>query len=195
MSPSLIPFETRRCAALLGVSVLMCADKVVGGDMFDHEMRDAAERVLHACRKRGLKLATAESCTGMAWCRRDADGDLGLVGRCRARLCDLRQRGQARDAGRVVGCPAGPWRGERSGGARWLQAPSPARVSILPYRSPASPGRRRHARQAGRPGPLRRARAGHDIVAERHVFPGDRDTIRRVAVITALTILASLAER
>ena len=38
-------------------------------------------------------------------------------------------------------------------------------------------------------------RAGHDIVAERHVFPGDRDTIRRVAVITALTILASLAER
>ena len=39
------------------------------------------------------------------------------------------------------------------------------------------------------------ARAGHDIVAERHVFPGDRDTIRRVAVITALTILASLAER
>jgi nicotinamide-nucleotide amidase len=39
------------------------------------------------------------------------------------------------------------------------------------------------------------ARAGHEIIAERHVFPGDRDTIRRVAVITALTILASLAER
>jgi nicotinamide-nucleotide amidase len=32
--------------------------------MFDHEMRDAAERVLHACRKRGLRLVTAESCTG-----------------------------------------------------------------------------------------------------------------------------------
>ena len=32
--------------------------------MFDHEMRDAAERVLHACRKRGLKVVTAESCTG-----------------------------------------------------------------------------------------------------------------------------------
>ena len=27
-------------------------------------MRDAAERVLYACRKRGLKLVTAESCTG-----------------------------------------------------------------------------------------------------------------------------------
>ena len=32
--------------------------------MFDHEMRDAAERVLHACRKRKLKIVTAESCTG-----------------------------------------------------------------------------------------------------------------------------------
>ena len=32
--------------------------------MFDHEMRDAAERVLYACRKRKLKVVTAESCTG-----------------------------------------------------------------------------------------------------------------------------------
>ena len=32
--------------------------------MFDHELRDAAERVLNACRHRGLKVATAESCTG-----------------------------------------------------------------------------------------------------------------------------------
>src|SRR6266478_5527620 len=32
--------------------------------MFDHEMRDAAERGLQACRKRKLKVVTAESCTG-----------------------------------------------------------------------------------------------------------------------------------
>ncbi len=32
--------------------------------MFDHEMRDAAERVLFTCRKHGFKVATAESCTG-----------------------------------------------------------------------------------------------------------------------------------
>ena len=42
---------------------------------------------------------------------------------------------------------------------------------------------------------LAAARTGHDIIAERHVFPGDRDSIRRVSVITALTMLASLAER
>src|ERR1700735_1233007 len=32
--------------------------------MFDHEVRDAAERVLHLCRQRKLKVVTAESCTG-----------------------------------------------------------------------------------------------------------------------------------
>ena len=32
--------------------------------MFDHEMREAAEHVLFTCRKRGFKVATAESCTG-----------------------------------------------------------------------------------------------------------------------------------
>src|SRR5260370_12461077 len=32
--------------------------------MSDHEMGHAAERVPHACRKRKLKVVTAESCTG-----------------------------------------------------------------------------------------------------------------------------------
>ncbi len=32
--------------------------------MFDHEIRESAERVLLSCRKRGLKVVTAESCTG-----------------------------------------------------------------------------------------------------------------------------------
>ena len=32
--------------------------------MIDEELRDAARRVLDACRVRGLKLAVAESCTG-----------------------------------------------------------------------------------------------------------------------------------
>src|SRR5471030_143096 len=32
--------------------------------MFDHEMRDAAERLLLACRHKKLKVVTAESCTG-----------------------------------------------------------------------------------------------------------------------------------
>jgi len=32
--------------------------------MFDHEIREAAEQVLLTCRKKKLKIVTAESCTG-----------------------------------------------------------------------------------------------------------------------------------
>ena len=42
---------------------------------------------------------------------------------------------------------------------------------------------------------LAAVRAGHEPIAERHVFPGDRDAIRRATVVTALAMLASLAER
>jgi nicotinamide-nucleotide amidase len=42
---------------------------------------------------------------------------------------------------------------------------------------------------------LAAVRAGHEPIAERHVFPGDRDAIRRATVLTALAMLASLAER
>lgn len=42
---------------------------------------------------------------------------------------------------------------------------------------------------------LAAVRKGHEPIAERHIFPGDRDAIRRVSVITALAMLASLAER
>ena len=42
---------------------------------------------------------------------------------------------------------------------------------------------------------LAAVRTGHEPIAERLVFPGDRDAIRRVSVLTALAMLASLAER
>ena len=39
------------------------------------------------------------------------------------------------------------------------------------------------------------ARAGFEPITEHHIFPGDRDGIRRLTVITALAMLAKLAER
>ena len=38
-------------------------------------------------------------------------------------------------------------------------------------------------------------RRGFEPVAEHHVFPGDRDGIRRLTVLTALAMVAALAER
>jgi len=39
------------------------------------------------------------------------------------------------------------------------------------------------------------ARRGFEPVTEHHVFPGDRDAIRRLTVITSLAMLVKLAER
>jgi nicotinamide-nucleotide amidase len=38
-------------------------------------------------------------------------------------------------------------------------------------------------------------RAGFDAIVERHIFPGDRDHIRRLTVLTALAMVSNLAER
>jgi nicotinamide-nucleotide amidase len=38
-------------------------------------------------------------------------------------------------------------------------------------------------------------RTGFDPIVERHVFPGDRDQIRRLTVLTALAMVVALAER
>ena len=42
---------------------------------------------------------------------------------------------------------------------------------------------------------LAAVRAGFEPIVERHVFPGDRDQIRRLTVLTALAMVSSLAER
>lgn len=162
--------------------------------MFDHEMRDAAERVLHACRKRGLKVATAESCTG------------GLVAATLTAIAgssDVVERGfvtYANEAKReMLGVPWDALLGHGAVSdpvARAMAAGAIARSGAdlaVSVTGVAGPG----GGTAEKPVGLVHfggARRGFEVVAERHVFPGDRDAIRRVSVITALTILASLAE-
>lgn len=162
--------------------------------MFDHEMRDAAERVLHACRKRGLKVATAESCTG------------GLVAATLTAIAgssDVVERGYvtyANEAKReMLGVPCDALLGHGAVSdpvARAMAAGAIARSGAdlaVSVTGVAGPG----GGTAEKPVGLVHfggARRGFEVVAERHVFPGDRDAIRCVSVITALTILASLAE-
>jgi nicotinamide-nucleotide amidase len=162
--------------------------------MFDHEMRDAAERVLHACRKRGLKVATAESCTG------------GLVAATLTAIAgssDVVERGYVTYANEAKREMLGvPWDALLGHGAvsdpvaRAMAAGAIARSGAdlaVSVTGVAGPG----GGTAEKPVGLVHfggARRGFEVVAERHVFPGDRDAIRRVSVITALTILASLAE-
>jgi nicotinamide-nucleotide amidase len=163
--------------------------------MFDHEIRDAAERVLVSCRKAGLKVVTAESCTG------------GLVAAALTAIAgssDVVERGfvtyanEAKHEMLGVGLDTLENHGAVSepvarAMARGALTHSLANIAVS-VTGVAGPG----GGSAEKPVGLvhfAAARSGFELIAEHHVFPGDRDGIRRLATITALSLLASLAER
>ena len=163
--------------------------------MFDHEMRDAAERVLHACRKRRLKLVTAESCTGglVAATLTAIAGSSDVVERAFVTYANEAKRemlGVPWDALLGYGAVSDPVARAMAAGAL-ARSDADLAVSVTGV---AGPGGGTADKPVGLVH-LAAARKGGDIIAERHVFPGDRDSIRRVSVLTALTMLALLAER
>jgi nicotinamide-nucleotide amidase len=163
--------------------------------MFDHEMRDAAERVLHACRKRGLKVVTAESCTGglVAATLTAIAGSSDVVDRAFVTYANEAKRemlGVSWDALLGHGAVSDPVARAMAAGAL-ARSGADLAVSVTGV---AGPGGGTEDKPVGLVH-LAAVRTGHEPIAERHVFPGDRDMIRRVSVITALAMLASLAER
>lgn len=162
--------------------------------MFDHEMREIAERVLFTCRKRGFKVVTAESCTGglIAATLTAIAGSSNVVDRAFVTYSNEAKRemlGVPWDAILGHGAVSEPVARAMATGALARSAATLA-VSVTGV---AGPG----GGSAEKPVGLVHfgaARTGFETIAERHVFPGDRDGIRRVAVLTALTMLASLAE-
>ena len=163
--------------------------------MFDHEIRDAAERVLTSCRKRRLKLVTAESCTGglVAAALTAIAGSSDVVDRGFVTYSNEAKHemlGVALDTLDKHGAVSEPTARAMARGAL-THSLSDLSVSITGI---AGPG----GGSADKPVGLvhfAAARTGFDLVAEHHVFPGDRDGIRRLAVLTALGLLAALAER
>jgi len=163
--------------------------------MFDHEIREAAERVLLSCRQRNLRVVTAESCTG------------GLVAAALTAISgssDVVERGfvtYANEAKReMLGVPWDALLGHGAVSdqvaramAKGALARSAADISVS-VTGVAGPG----GGSAEKPVGLvhfAAERTGYEPISERHVFPGDRDGIRRRAALTALVMLASLAER
>lgn len=163
--------------------------------MFDHEMRDAAERVLFACRKRGFKVVAAESCTGglIAATLTAIAGSSDVVDRAFVTYSNEAKRemiGVPWDAILGHGAVSDPVARAMATGAL-ARSNATLAVSVTGV---AGPGGGTAEKPVGLVH-IGAARTGFDTIAERHVFPGDRDGIRRVTVVTALTMLASLAER
>ncbi|UYN97754.1 MAG: CinA family protein [Enhydrobacter sp.] len=163
--------------------------------MFDHELREAAEHVLHACRRGGLKITTAESCTGglIAAALTAIAGSSDVVDRAFVTYSNEAKRrmlGVSWDALMGHGAVSEPVARAMAAGAL---ARSEADIAVS-VTGVAGPGGGTPDKPVGLVH-FGAVRAGHEPVAERHVFPGDRDAIRRVSVLTALSMLASLAER
>lgn len=163
--------------------------------MFDHEVREAAENVLLTCRKKNLKVVTAESCTG------------GLIAAALTAIAgssDVVDRGfvtYSNEAKReMIGVP---WDAILSHGAvsepvaRAMAAGALARSSAdiaVSVTGVAGPGGGTDEKPVGLVH-FGAVRAGFDPIVERHVFPGDRDQIRRLTVLTALAMVTALAEK
>jgi nicotinamide-nucleotide amidase len=163
--------------------------------MFDHEMREAAEHVLLACRKKKLKVVTAESCTG------------GLIAAALTAIAgssDVVDRGfvtYSNEAKReMIGVP---WDAILGHGAvsepvaRAMAAGALARSNAdiaVSVTGVAGPGGGTDEKPVGLVH-FGAVRTGFEPIAERHVFPGDRDQIRRLTVLTALAMVSVLAER
>jgi nicotinamide-nucleotide amidase len=163
--------------------------------MFDHELREAAEHVLSACRRKGLKVVTAESCTGglIAAALTAISGSSDVVERSFVTYSNEAKRemiGVPWDAILGHGAVSEPVARAMASGAL---ARSNAQIAVS-VTGIAGPG----GGSADKPVGLvhfAAMRAGQEALAERHVFPGDRDNIRRLAALTALAMVSALAER
>jgi nicotinamide-nucleotide amidase len=163
--------------------------------MFDHELREAAELVLETCRRKQLRVTTAESCTGglIAAALTAIAGSSDVVDRAFVTYSNEAKRemiGVPWDAILGHGAVSEPVARAMAAGAL-ARANADIAVSVTGV---AGPG----GGSAEKPVGLVHfgaVRTGFDPVVEQHVFPGDRDQIRRLTVLTALAMLSALAQR
>jgi nicotinamide-nucleotide amidase len=163
--------------------------------MFDHEVREAAEHVLLVCRAKKLKIVTAESCTGglIAAALTAIAGSSDVVDRGFVTYSNEAKRemiGVPWDAILGHGAVSEPVARAMATGAL---ARSNADIAVS-VTGVAGPGGGSDEKPVGLVH-FGAVRAGLEPIVERHVFPGDRDHIRRLTVLTALAMVSRLAER
>lgn len=162
--------------------------------MFDRDLLTEAEILLALYRERGLKLATAESCTGglVAACLTEIPGSSDVVERgfvtysneAKAELLDVPAALIAK-----VGAVSAEVAEAMASGA---VARSRADVAVA-ITGVAGPGGGRVEKPVGLVH-LGLCRRGRTASSERHVFPGDRAAVRLASLRRALDLLRDAAK-
>ena len=156
-------------------------------------MRELATEVLAACRQRGLKLATAESCTGgmVAAGLTDIAGssdvlERGFVVYSNEAKIDMLGVAEAL-IDRLGAVSEDVARAMAEGGLAHSDADICVAVTGI-----AGPGGGTPAKPVGLVH-FACARKGRETVHERHVFPGDRAAVRSASAIRALELVRRCA--
>jgi nicotinamide-nucleotide amidase len=160
----------------------------------DDPLSRLAQIVLERCRARGLKLATAESCTGgmIAAALTDIAGSSDVVERGFVTYSNAAKTEMLGVPAALIaahGAVSGEVAAAMAAGAL-AHAPIDLAVSVTGIAGPggATPGKPVGLVWFGF------ATRGGATQTERHVFPGDRAAVRRAAVERALTLLADGAK-
>jgi len=159
----------------------------------DDSLRALAEAVLGACRAKGLRLATAESCTGgmVAAALTDIAGSSDVVERGLVTYSNAAKSELLAVTPELIaahGAVSGEVASAMAAGAL-ARAPVDLAVSITGI---AGPGGGSAAKPVGLVW-FGIAAKGGDATTESHVFPGDRAAVRRAATRRALALLLAAA--
>jgi len=156
---------------------------------------DEARDLLALLQSRGMTLATAESCTGglIAAALTAIAGSSDVVDRAFVTYSNEAKRemiGVPWDAILGHGAVSEPVARAMAAGAL---ARGNAQIAVS-VTGVAGPGGGTAEKPVGLVH-FAAQRTGLDAIVERHVFPGDRDQIRRLTVLTALAMVVAVAER
>ena len=157
-------------------------------------MSDAA-RLLDRCRDAGLRLATAESCTGglVAAALTEVAGSSDVVDRGFVTYSNAAKTEMLGVPADLIAAHGAVSEAVARAMAEGALARSRAQLAVA-VTGLAGPGGGSADKPVGLVW-LGCARAGGDTLTARHVFPGDRTAIRRAAVAEALALLDRAVQR
>jgi len=157
--------------------------------MFAEKQQRLAEDVIRRCRAAGLRLATAESCTGglVAGCLTSVSGSSAVFDRGLVTYANRAKTELLGVPGSLLAVDGAVSEGAARAMAEGALSSAATQVSIA-VTGIAGPEGGTASKPVGLVH-IATARTGRDTLHERHVFTGDRQTIRMAAVEAALALL------
>jgi nicotinamide-nucleotide amidase len=157
--------------------------------VFTEKQQRMAEDVIERCRAAGLRLATAESCTGglIAGCLTSVSGSSAAFDRGFVTYDDGAKTEMLGVSERLLATDGAVSEATARAMAQGTLSHAPVQISVA-VTGIAGPEGGTETKPVGLVH-IAAARSGSDTLHERHIFTGDRQTIRMAAVEAALVLL------